>query len=309
MYQSSTLYVGFDGQKASMAVADIAQAPHAAVISLGHIGTRQGASATLIRRLPSQSPPLVFVYAAGPWGSGLYRYLTNKGQVCGVVAPSLSPQKPGDRVQPNRRDALTLARLRRSGDLPPVSVPAVEDAAMRARCRARAEASHDLKTAQCRLQAVLLRHASRYTGRATWGPAPLRWRSAVVCPPPAQQSVCPAYLRAVTEPTERLARLAPALPDPVQPWRLAPVVDARQARRGGPCPVAVSTGAARGARTRCAHPRPLRHSLGCTPSAYSTGARRRQGGITKTGHSHARRALGEGAWASRSPATGSQHRQ
>jgi transposase len=85
--------------------------------------------------------------------------------------------------------------------------------------------------------------------------------------------------------------------------------DALQALRGVPCTVAVTTVAARGDLTRFDNPRPLRHSLGLTRSAYSTGERRPQGGITKTGHSPARRALGAGAWASHSPATSRRHLQ
>jgi transposase len=118
-----------------------------------------------------------------------------------------------------------------------------------------------------------------------------------------------AYVRAVTDHTERLARLAQALTDQGQTWRLAPVVDALQALRGVPCTVAVTTVAELGDLTRCDHPRQLMHYLGFTPSEYSTGERRQQGGITKPGNSHARRALVEGAWAYRYPANISRHRQ
>src|SRR5215470_18535017 len=95
----------------------------------------------------------------------------------------------------------------RSGDLTPVYVPAVQDEAIRDLSRAREDTLPDLKTAKFRLKALLLRHDIRYTGRATWGPAPLRWLSEVVCPTPAQQLVFPEYLRAVTAHTERLTRL------------------------------------------------------------------------------------------------------
>ena len=175
MHQSSTLYVGLDVHKESIAVAYVAQEPHAEVVSLGNIGTRQCDIDKLIRRLQSKSPHLVFVYAAGPCGYWLYRDLTKKGHVCWVVAPSLLPKKPGDRVKTNRRDAIKLARLMRSGDLTPVYVPAVEDDAIRDLCRAREDAIRDLKTAKFRLKAFLLRHAIRSMGRATWSPAHLRW--------------------------------------------------------------------------------------------------------------------------------------
>jgi transposase len=298
-----------DVHKDSIAVAYVAQDHHAEVVSLGTIGTRQCDIDQLIRRLQSKSPHLVFVYAAGPCGYWLYRYLTQKGHLCWVVAPSLIPTKPGDRVKTNRRDAIKLARLMRSGDLTPVYVPQVDDEAMRDLCRAREDTIRDLKTAKFRLKAFLLRQDIRYTGRATWGPAHLRWLSAVVCPTPAQQTVFQEYVRAVTEQTERLARLEQELKDQVPRWRLAPVVDALQALRGVQFTVAVTTVAELGDLPRFENPRQLMNYLGVTPSEYSTGERRRQGGITKTGNTHARRALIEGAWAYRYPAKVSRHLQ
>src|SRR5262249_16319522 len=136
LHQSSTLYIGLDVHKESLAVAYVAKEDHAEVVSFGNIGTRQCDLDQLIRKRQSQSKQLVFVYEGGPWGSWLYRYLTQKGHVCWVVAPSLIPTKPGDRVKTTRRDAIKLARLMRSGDLIPVYVPQVEDAAMRDLCRA-----------------------------------------------------------------------------------------------------------------------------------------------------------------------------
>jgi transposase len=218
------------------------------------------------------------------------------------VAPSRSPTKAGERVQTNRRDAIKLARVMRSGDLTPVSVPTGEDEALRDRGRAREEAIGALKAAKLRLTAFLRRHDIGSTGRATWGPAHLRWRSAAVWPTPAQQLVFQEYVRAVNEHTERRERRAHERTAQVQTWRLAPVVDALQAVRGVQFTVAVTTVAERGALTRFTNPRQLMPSLGFTPSASSTGERRRQGGSTKTGHTQARRALLEGAWADRSPA-------
>jgi transposase len=188
-------------------------------------------------------------------------------------------------------------------------VPKVEDEAMRDLCRAREDAIRDRKAAKFRLTAFLLRHDIRYAGRATWGPAHLRWLSEVVCPTPAQQMVFQEYIRAVNEHTERLARLAQELTDQGQTWRLAPVVEALQALRGVPFTVAVTTVAELGDLTRFDTPRQLMNSLGFTPAEDSPGERRRQGGITKTGNTHARRALIAGAWASRYPATISRHLQ
>jgi transposase len=309
MSQSSTLFIGMDVHKDSIAVADVALEHGAEVTSLGAIGTRQGDIDQLIRKMPSKAIHLVFVYEAGRCGSWLSRYLTKKGPVCWVVAPSLIPKKAGDRVKTDRRDAIPLARLMRSGDWTPVDVPRVDDDAIRDLTRAREDTSRHLNAAQCRLKAFWLRHDSRYTGRATWSPAHLRWLSEVVCPTPAQQIVLQEYVRAVNEHTARLQRLEQELHAQVTSWRLQPVVAALQAFRGVQYTVAVTTLAALGDLTRFETPRQLMKCLGLMPSAYASGEPRRQGSITKAGNTHARRALVEGAWAYQYPAQVSRHLQ
>lgn len=309
MAQSSTLYIGLDVHKESIAVAYAAKDYGADVVYLGSIGTRQCDIDKLVRQLQSKAKRLVFVYEAGPCGYWLYRYLTKKGYDCWVVAPSLIPKKAGDRVKTDRRDALQLARLMRSGDLTPVYVPKVEDEAIRDLCRAREDVLRDLKAAKLRLKAFLLRHDIRYTGQATWNPAHLRWLSEVVCPTPVQQIVFQEYVRAVNEQTERLQRLEQELQEQVKSWRLNPVVEALQALRGVQFTVAVTTVAELGDLTRFENPRQLMGYLGLTPSESSSGERRRQGSITKAGNTHARRALVEGAWAYRYPAKVSRHLQ
>ena len=175
--------------------------------------------------------------------------------------------------------------------------------------RAREDALKDGKAAKVRLKAFLLRHDIRYEGRATWGPAHLRWLAEVVCPTPAQQIVFQEYVRAVSEPTERLQRLEAELQTQVQTWRWMPGVEAIQALRGVQFTVAVTLIAELGDLSRFDHPRQLMSYLGLTPSEHTSGERRRQGAITKTGNSHARRALIEGAWAYRYPAKVSRHLQ
>src|SRR5215831_6738883 len=279
MAHTSTLFIGLDVHKESIAVASAAEERGAEVVSLGTIGTRQGDIDKLIRKLHSKGKTLHFVYEAGPCGYWLYRYLTKKDLRCWVVAPSQIPKTAGERVKTDRRDAVQLARLLRSGDLSPVSIPRVEEEAM------------------------------RDVVRANWTAAQLRWLANVVCPTPAQPIVFPEYVRAVSEQTERLQRLEAELPPLVQTWRWVPVVEAIQALRGGQFIAAVTLIAELGDLSRCATPRQLLSYLGLVPSEHSSGERRRQGSITKTGNSHARRVLVEGAWAYRYPAKVSRHRQ
>ena len=308
MSQSRTLFIGMDVHTDASAVASVAHDYGAEVISLGSIGTRLCAIDQRIRQMPSKATPLLFVSETGPCGSWLYRSRSTQEHDCWVVAPSRIPTKPGERVKTERRAAVPRARRARSSALTPVSVPKVAEEAIRDLTRAREDTISDLQDATCRLQACWLRQDIRYGGRAHGGPAHLRWRSAVVCPTPAQHIVLQEYGRAVHAHTERLQRLEQALQDHVNAWRLHPGVEARQALRGGQCTVAVTMVAAMGALTRCDTPRARRQCLGRIPSEYASGAQRRQGSLTQVGTTHARQAVVEGAWVSRSPAQGSRHR-
>ena len=185
MSQSHTRFVGMDVHKETMAVAYVAQDHGAEVPSLGTIGTRPCASETRIRTRPSKAPHLLFRSEAGTCGSGLSRSLQNKGDACWGVAPSLMPQQAGARGQPDRRDAGPLARVARAGDRTSVSVPPVDDEAIRDLPRARDEGISARTDAPCRLTACVLRQDIRSAGRAHGGPAHLRWLADGVCPTPA----------------------------------------------------------------------------------------------------------------------------
>jgi hypothetical protein len=171
MSPSRPRFMGMAVDKEAIAVAYGAQAPGAEVPDLGTMGPRQGARDHRIRKRPSHAHQLRFVYDAGPWGSWLSRSLSHQGYDCCVVAPSVMPQQPGDRVNTDRRDAVPWARLAGSGDLPAGSVPPVADEAMRERTRAREEALRDRQDATWRRNALWLRHDRRDTGRAHGGAA------------------------------------------------------------------------------------------------------------------------------------------
>jgi len=190
--QSRTRFMGMEVHQATRAVASVAHAPGAAVTALGTLGRRPWEIEPGVRPMPAKAPPLIFVEAAGPGGDGRSRSLTKKDSACGGVAPALRPKTAGDRGQTDRRDAVPLARLARSGTLPVVSGPTGDAAARRALPRARAAPRSALQDAPWRRNALVRRHDRRAPGPAPGGPAQRRGRAAGVCPPPAQPSVCPA---------------------------------------------------------------------------------------------------------------------
>ncbi len=181
------------------------------------------------------------------------------------------PAEAGDRVKTDRRDALTLARLMRSGDLSSIYVPEVEDEALRDLSRGREDAMDDLKRSKRRLKSFLLRQDIRYEGRANWNAAHLRWLSEVVCPRPAQQIVFQGYVRAITEQQERLQRLERELHEAVKGWRLYPLVEAIQALRGVERTGAVILMAELGDLTRFDTPRQASQDISAWPVRATSG--------------------------------------
>jgi len=300
MEHESTLYVGLDVHKESITVAYALGTGN--VELLGKIGTTKAEVERLCKRLQSKARRVRVVYEAGPCGYGLYRQLIQKGFDCMVCSPSLIPKKPGERVKTDRRDAVKLVRSLRAGDLSAVYVPTVEDEAFRDLSRAWVSAKDDLKRARQRLKAFLLSHGVRYAGRADWGPAHRRWLSTYAFDSAWQQLAFEEHRRTIEDRVAQCDRLEAALREAVVNWRFYPAVLGLQTMRGVQFTTAVGMLAELGDFSRFEHPRQLMSWLGVTPSEHSSGDRRRQGSITKTGNSYARKLLVEAAWSYRHPA-------
>jgi len=280
-----------------LATADEREARHYA-----RIGGEAAAVDRAVRKLRSVHRELVFVYEAGPCGFWIYRRLRAQGLDCRVVSPSMTPRRAGDRVKTDRRDCLMLARLGRAGELEPIYVPDAKDEAMRDLVRTREDAVCMQRQTRQRLQALLLRNEIRYVGKTAWSAAHRRWIASLKLPHGAQQIAFEEYVAAVQEAGARLQRLGAAIDAELAHWRWRPLVCALQALRGISAIHAVRIVAELGDLTRFVSPRKLMGYLGMIPSEDSSGARRRQGSITKAGNSSARRALIEAAWAYAHPA-------
>jgi transposase len=157
MEKHTEVFVGVDVAKARHAVAVAEEGRQGEVRYIGEIGADVDSVRRLVGKLEKRHGRLHFCYEAGPTGYGLYRQLTTLGHRCTVVAPSLIPRKPGDRVKTNRRDALQLARLLRAGELTAVWVPDEAHEAMRDLVRARQVAVDDIRRKRQAISSMMLR--------------------------------------------------------------------------------------------------------------------------------------------------------
>ena len=306
MKEYSEAFIGFDTAKKKHAVAIADVGREGEIRYLGEIDSSPLTIERMIRKLAGRYEKLHFCYEAGPTGYGLYRQVRDLGHDCSVVAPSLIPKKSGERVKTNRRDAVSLARLFRAGELTSVWVPDTVHEAVRDLVRARETASQDLRRKRQQLLSFLLRHGRIFSGRQHWSRAHLRWLAQQKFDHPAQQIVFQDAVDAIDDAAARLRRLDEQVAAIVPSWSMAPVVEAYQAMRGVSFVVAVTFVAEIGDLRRFDNPRQLMAFLGLVPSERSTGERVRRAGLTLAGNKRARRVLIEGAWSYRYPARVSQ---
>ena len=267
----------------------------------GRIANTPAALRRLAHQLGQDGLTLRFCYEAGPCGYGIQRQLSALGHECVVVAPSLIPKRAGDRVKTDRRDAASLARLHRAGELTAVWVPDPGHEAMRDLVRARLDAVRALRRARQQLSGFLLRQGCHY-GRPAWTKLHRRWLAGLKFDHAVHHIVLEDYIAAVEAGEARRDRLTAQIEAMLPDWTLAPVVAALQTMRGMALVNAATLIAELGDLSRFANPRQLMAYLGLVPSEYSSGASIKRGSLTKAGNSAARRLLIEAAWCYRFPA-------
>jgi len=291
-----TTYVGLDVHKKDIAIA-YADGAGGEPVWVGKIPNQPDKLARMLRQLQKRHSQMVVAYEAGPCGYAIYRQLEEMEIRCVVAAPSLIPVKAGDRVKTDRRDALKLARLLRSGDLSPAWVPDEQHEELRDVSRAREDAVEDLHRARQRLSKLLLRKDLRPpTGVNTWTKRYREWLEHVRIGTPAQDAVLQEYRLAISQAEDRVGRLETAMREAAAQSPHAPVIAALQGMRGVQAVTAITLVAELGDLTRFRSARQVMSYAGLVPCEDSSGGRERRGGITKTGNAHARRVTVEGVW-------------
>jgi transposase len=299
-------FAGLDVHKSDISIG-IAKAGRGEADFYGVIENVPHAYLKLAKKLSKAGEEVLFCYEAGPCGYEVYRQLTKAGYDCVVIAPSLIPKKAGDKVKTDRRDAVSLARLLRAGELTPIWVPDNEQEAMRDLSRAREDMKAMERKSRQRLGGFLLRHAKVYPGRSKWTQAYFRWLESIRFETAAQQIVLQEYIDMVKHTKERISAMQEEMRKALDRWTLRPVVEGLMALRGINLIAAMTIIAELGDLSRFESPGQLMSHLGVVPSEHSSGERQKRGGITKTGNSHVRRVLVEAAWCYRLPARKTAH--
>ncbi|WP_066111108.1 IS110 family transposase [Blastomonas sp. CCH6-A6] len=301
MKQHTDVFVGIDVAKSRNAIAIAEGERGGEVRYFGEVDAASDAMRRVVQRIVGKYGRAHFCYEAGPTGYGLYRLITGMGYPCDVVAPSLIPRRPGDRVKTNRRDAVGLAKLLRAGELTPVWVPDEGHEAMRDLVRARSAAVQAQRVHRQQVSAFMLKHGRIYPRKKSWSMRYLRWLQEQRFEHPAHQIALQELVDAVRISKERIDRIEAAIVEFLPSWSLAPVVRALQALRGVDLIVAVTFATEVGDVRRFDNPGQLMGYLGLVPSERSTGDTIRRGGITKAGNSRVRHMLVESAWTYRHP--------
>lgn len=302
---SKYIYVGLDVHKESIVIAWCRGGRGDKVHDYGKISGSVLNLERVLRKLAKREgvefKNLRVCYEAGPCGYVIYRRLTALGLECSVVAPNLIPCKSSDRVKTDRRDAKKLAQMHRWGELTVAAAPDQDDEQMRDLVRARADAVRDGRRARQQLGGFLLRHGIHYPGKTNWTQAHMRYLRELKLEDPCHKAVLEEYLMANQMNQERIGRLEEHMLTALAHWKRKEQVEVLMAFRGFRITSAMVVVAELGDIRRFRTPEGLMNYLGLVVSEHTSSKRRRQGGITKTGNSHVRRALIEAAWAYRMP--------
>jgi transposase len=297
-----TTFIGLDVSKQTIAVAVALDEAREPTRYLGRFPNTPDALRRLCKKLHQDGRELHFCYEAGPFGYALHRRLERWGHRCDVIAPSLIPSRPGDRVKTDRRDALTLAAALRAGQLTAVWVPDTTHEAIRSLVRLGRTVADDVRRAKQQIIGFCFVHERIYDGKSSWTRSHRRWLVEQTFDHEALAFVFSELLMRLEKAEGFRERVRAELAQTIQEWALYPVVEAIQALRGFGWENAAIVVAEIGDIRRFATAPQFMAYLGLTPSEASSGGTRRRGGITKAGNGLARTALVEAAWTYRFPA-------
>ncbi|MDP7269121.1 MAG: IS110 family transposase [Pirellulales bacterium] len=299
MNKSKVLYVGMDVDKEKIAMAALEGSSNE-FVGEQLVRNDPAAVAKYFKRFMKSETEVIACYEAGCFGFRLARQLSDIGIGCAVAAPGMLPKMPSDRVKTDRRDARTLAKALRNGDVHNVYVPTEQDEAVRDYLRMFEDMKGNVKRAKQRVLTLLLRKGIRYTESGNWTAGHWRWLRTLELDQPLTHATLQEYLTSLGELEESCQRIAARIEEIALEERYAEPVARLKAFKGIATLIALSFIIEIGDFRRFATAQQFMAFLGLVPSEHSSGSHRRQGSITKAGNSHLRKLVVEAGWHYRS---------
>ncbi len=288
------IHLGLDVSKETIAVGILR--PNEVDADAEKIGHDEASIRRLIERL-GEPTRLRACYEAGPTGYDLHRLLCSLGVRTDVVAPSLIPRRPGDRVKTDRRDCRRLARLHRAGELTAIRVPSPLEEGIRDLCRARQVAVEERRRARQRLAAFLLRHNEVWHEKSSWTQRHEEWIATRHFEDAATRAAFSFYRSAVCSQESILKASSAELAAWFDKEPFSEPLHRLGAYRGidhlGALTIVCEVCDFR----RFAHAASFMGFCGLTPQEYSSGESTWRGHLTLAGNVHVRTQLVESAWA------------
>ncbi|EMM97136.1 transposase, IS116/IS110/IS902 family [Leptospira interrogans serovar Zanoni str. LT2156] len=232
--------------------------------------------------------------------------MNSLGVNCTLVAPGKIPRQNSDKIKTDKRDAIKLARLLRSGDLESIHVPNEEDEAVRDYLRSRDSLRLDLGRNRQRLMKFLLRKGNVYSATKYWTTSHYKWLNNLHFENEILQETFNDYYSRVRVQEENLKAMDQKIQEIAKSEAFKERVGILRCFRGVDYLTAMFLLCEVCDFKRFKTAGSFMSFLGLVPGEYSSGSKRKQTGITKTGSPRLRMILTEAAWQHRFPGTGSK---
>jgi len=297
---NSITYVAMDTHKKEHKIA-LHYPGQQEIVNLTVRNTSSEISKMVRRILRKSSGEVRFCYEAGVCGFNLKRKIESLGCKCAVIAPSLTPTKPGGRIKTDRRDAVRLLTMFKAGLLTEVHAPDPQQEAARELTRLRQTARENLMRIHHQLLKFLTRHGYIYTEGNHWTLKHLHWLRGLEFEEPLLREVFDSYFTQMQHCMQRLDSLGKQVEQLAESEPYKKMVGLLRCFHGIDTLTAISIITEVFDFGRFSNPRELMSYLGLTPSESSSGEKQKKGPITKSGNKRVRRLLVEVSWHYRHP--------
>jgi transposase len=251
----------------------------------------------MVKKIIKRAPGKVeFCYEAGVCGFTLKRRIESQGCKCKVIAPSLIPRKPGERIKTDRRDAKKLLMMFKAGLLTEVHAPDEQQESARELTRLRETASENLKRIRHQLLKFLTRHGYVYTNGHHWTQKHITWMRTIEFTEPMLTNVFENYFDQMIYCIGRLDAIDKEVKLLADSQEYKEIVGILRCFHGIDTLTAITALTEIFEFGRFESPRHLMSYLGLTPSEDSSGEKQKKGPITKAGNKRVRRLLNETSW-------------